>query len=139
MSKLAVRRRPMPMLGDFAELWNAFAPNVAPFGAHLIRVEDSMDDGRYVVRAELPGMDLADVDVSVQNGRLTIKAERTEKHEEKGRSEFSYGSFERTVTLPAGADEDGIDASYAQGILTVSVPLAEEKDLARKVEIKNGE
>ena len=81
-----------------------------------------MEDGHYVLRAELPGIDPdKDVDTTVRDGRLTIKAERTEKKETKGRSEFSYGSFARSVTLPAGADEDDIKATYDKGILTVSV------------------
>ena len=73
-----------------------------------------------------PGVDPGkDVDITVRDGVLTIKAERTEKKESNGRSEFSYGSFIRSVTLPAGADEDAIKASYDKGILTVSVPVTE--------------
>ena len=54
-----------------------------------------------MIRAELPGIDPAkDVDITVTDGQLTIKAERSEKKESKGRSEFSYGSFMRSVTLP---------------------------------------
>ncbi|WP_280256771.1 Hsp20/alpha crystallin family protein, partial [Nocardia wallacei] len=110
------------------------------FGAHVLRVEDTVDDGRYVVRAEIPGVDPEkDVEVSVRDGQLTIKAERSEKHEERGRSEFSYGSFVRTVTLPAGARDDDIAAEYAQGILTVTVPLSEPTAQPKKVEIKSGE
>ena len=83
-------------------------------------------EGNYELRAEIPGVDPAkDVDITVRDGVLTIKAERTEKKESNGRSEFSYGSFIRSVTLPAGADEDAIKASYDKGILTVSVPVTE--------------
>ena len=64
------------------------------------------------VRAEMPGVDPAnDVDITVRGGRLTIRAARSEKSESKGRSEFSYGSFSRTVSLPPGADEDDITAT----------------------------
>ena len=95
-------------------------------GSHVIRVEDEMKDGNYELRAEIPGVDPAkDVDITVRDGVLTIKAERSEKKESNGRSEFSYGSFIRSVTLPAGADEDAIKASYDKGILTVSVPVTE--------------
>jgi HSP20 family molecular chaperone IbpA len=98
-------------------------------------VEDEMKDGSYEVRAEIPGVDPAkDVDITVRDGVLTIKAERTEKKESAGRSEFSYGSFMRAVTLPPGAEEDAIKASYDKGILTVSVPVttvaAAEKHVA---------
>ncbi len=89
-----------------------------------MRLEDEMEDGHHVVRAEIPGIDPAkDVDITVRDGRLTIKAERSEKKETEGRSEFSYGSFVRSVSLPASADEDDIKATYDKGILTVSVAL----------------
>jgi HSP20 family protein len=92
-----------------------------------------MQDGSYVLRAELPGIDPdKDVDITVHQGRLTIKAERSEKKEAKGRSEFCYGSFVRTVTLPAGANEDDIKASYDKGILTVSVGVPEQAAPAEK-------
>ena len=57
-----------------------------------------MKDGRYEVRAEIPGVDPSkDIDITMRDGQLTIKAERSEKKEFDGRSEFSYGSFVRTV------------------------------------------
>ncbi len=61
----------------------------------------------------------------VRDGQLTIKAERTEQKDFDGRSEFAYGSFVRTVSLPVGADEDDIKATYDKGILTVSVAVSE--------------
>ena len=54
-----------------------------------------------------------------------------------GRSEFSYGSFQRTVTLPEGADEDDVKATYDKGILTVSVKISEPKKTEKKVEIES--
>ncbi|GAB2727824.1 Hsp20/alpha crystallin family protein [Nocardia thraciensis] len=140
MSLLPAHRRGS-LLSEFADLWNAFPPGTVPvFGTHLLRMEDTVDEGHYVVRAEIPGIDPAkDVEVSVHNGQLTIRAERSEKHEEKGRSEFSYGSFVRTVTLPTGAQDEGIEARYAQGILTVSVPMKEPKEQVKKVEVTSGE
>ena len=62
----------------------------------------------------------------MRDGKLTIKAERSEKKETKGRSEFSYGSFTRSVTLPAGSNEEDIKATYVKGILTVDVALPEQ-------------
>ena len=100
---------------------------------HLIKLEDEMEDGHYVLRAELPGIDPdKDVDITVRDGRLTIKAERGERKEIKGRSEFSYGSFTRSVTLPARADEEDIKATYDKGILTVSVGVVEQAAAAEK-------
>jgi HSP20 family protein len=89
-----------------------------------------------LVRAELPGGDpIEDIEVTVRNGQLTIKAERIQTAEANGRSEFSYGSFARTVELPVGADEDDINATYDRGILTVSVPLTEAESAEKHVEV----
>ena len=88
---------------------------------------------RDPVHAELPGIDPAkDADITVRDGQLTIKAERSEKKESEGRSEFSYGSFVRSVTLPPGADEDDIKATYDKGILTVSVAVPKQAEPAEK-------
>lgn len=137
----AHRSQGSPLLPDLADLWNSLVPGAVPgFGAHLLRVEDTVEEGNYIVRAEIPGIDPAkDVEVSVHDGRLTIKAERAEKHEEKGRSEFSYGSFVRSVTLPPGAQEEGIAAAYNRGVLTVTVPMGESKSEAKRVEVTSGE
>lgn len=91
-----------------------------------IKVEEFSRDGMFVVRAELPGIDPeADIDVSVADGMLTIRAERKEEHTEDRRSEFLYGRFVRTLTLPAGVNEDAITAEYRDGILEVQVPMPE--------------
>ena len=101
-----------------------------------MRLEDEMKDGRYEVRAEIPGVDPAnDIDITMRDGQLTIKAERSERKEFAGRSEFSYGSFARTVSLPAGANEDDVKATYDKGILTVSVAVTESKPAEKHVPI----
>ena len=129
MSRLPVQHRPRSFFPELSELFEGF-PSWASLrptlGSHIIRVEDEMKEGCYELRAEIPGVDVdKDVDVTVRDGVLTIKAERTEQKESNGRSEFSYGSFLRSVTLPQGADEDAIKATYDKGILTVAVPVAE--------------
>ena len=140
MSKLPVTRRRRSLLPDISELFTGFPAwaNLAPtIDAHLIRLEDEIQDGHYVVRAELPGIDPAkDVDITVADGQLTIKASRGEKKESKGRSEFSYGSFVRSVMLPADADEDDITASYDKGILTVSVALPKAAPAEKHITVK---
>lgn len=141
MSKLPAQQRPrsfFPELSDLFEGFPSWATLRPAFGSHVIRVEDEMKDGNYEIRAEIPGVDPGkDVDITVRDGLLTIKAERTEKKESEGRSEFSYGSFARSVTLPRGADEDAITASYDKGILTVSVPVAADKAAEKHVEVKS--
>jgi HSP20 family molecular chaperone IbpA len=142
MSTLSVQRQPRSLFPELAELFAGF-PSMAGlrpvFDTRVMRLEDEMKEGRYVVRAEMPGVDpTKDIDITVRDGQLTIKAERSEKKEFNGRSEFSYGSFARTVSLPAGADEDTIEATYDKGILTVSMAMSEPKPAERRVQVQSG-
>ncbi len=126
MPNLPAHHHHRSWLPDWSDLWTGFPSLATLRSGHMIRLEEDVQDGHYVVRAELPGIDPAkDVDITVRDGQLTIKAERSEQKESKGRSEFSYGSFTRSVTLPAGADEDDIKATYDKGILTVDVAVPE--------------
>jgi len=139
VNKLAAQRQSRPLLPELAELFNglpSFAGLRPFFENHLLRLEDETRDGSYEVRTELPGVDpVSDVEVTVRDGRLIIKALRTRTSESNGISEFSYGSFTRTVALPAGADEDDITATYDRGILTVSVPLSDAESSEKRVEV----
>ncbi len=123
------RRRATASFNDLLDWFDTW-PQVTEWrhdGTHAVRVEDRMDEGRYVLRAELPGIDPEkDVTVSVTDRTLTIRAERQEEVRTEGRSEFQYGSFERFVTLPANALVDALSARYEDGILEVTVPLAED-------------
>jgi HSP20 family molecular chaperone IbpA len=142
MSTLPVRRHhPRSLFPEFSEFFAGF-PALAglrsTFDTRVMRLEDEMKDGRYVVRAEMPGIDPAkDIDITVRDGQLSIKAERSEKKDFDGRSEFSYGSFLRTVSLPPGADEDNIEATYDKGILSVSVAVSEPKPAERHVQVQS--
>ncbi|QFG21283.1 Hsp20/alpha crystallin family protein [Actinomadura sp. WMMB 499] len=89
-----------------------------------MRVEDYREDGDHIVRAELPGIDPEkDVEITVTGDVLRIHAERHEEKKEDHRSEFRYGAFTRSFTLPAETRADDITASYDQGILTVRIPV----------------
>ncbi|MDV8070552.1 Hsp20/alpha crystallin family protein [Rhodococcus sp. IEGM 1366] len=128
-----------PSLPDWSDLMARFEamPAWSSLEGHMIRVEEHLEKGRYVLRAELPGVDPEhDVDISVRDGQLTIKAERTEKQEEGTRSEFHYGSFFRSMSLPTGAQEDDIAATYDDGILMVTVPVSEAQSPEKHVEVK---
>ena len=139
MNKVANQRPSRPLLADLAELIEtvpAFAALRPLFESRSFRIEDEFYDDAYEVRAELPGVDPDDdIDVTVREGVLSITARRTGPDENCGRSEFQYGSFTRTVTLPEGADADEVSATYDRGILTVSVPLSEQHLLERRVEV----
>nr|WP_293315367.1 Hsp20/alpha crystallin family protein [Mycobacterium sp.] len=123
--------------------WSGGFPSWSPlqpmFGGQPIRLEDGMVDGRYEVRAELPGLDPAkDVDVTTRDGVLTIRAQRSERSISDGRSEFGYGSFVRSVTLPPGTNEDDIKVAYRDGILTVSVGMKPTATADRRVDADSG-
>jgi HSP20 family molecular chaperone IbpA len=140
MSDLAVQHH-RPAWPDISEFfsgfpsWSALRPI---FGGHLIKIESDIKDGKYELQAEIPGVDPEkDVDITVRNGMLTIKAERSENKESNGHSEFSYGSYTRAVTLPPGADEDSIKASYDKGILRVSVPLKQPEVPEKHVAVES--
>ncbi len=95
-----------------------------------MKIEEYVDDDAFVVRAEIPGVDPdEDIDIAVEGGRLSIRAERSSKTESEGegfRSEFRYGSFSRVLTLPEGVEVDDIDATYVDGILEIRIPLPDE-------------
>ncbi|WP_329267800.1 Hsp20/alpha crystallin family protein [Streptomyces sp. NBC_01451] len=108
-------------------------------GLHGIRVEEHLTEGTYVLRAELPGIDPAkDVEITVDEGVLTLRAERGEKTEEKHRTEFRYGTFARSVRLPAGAKGDEATAEYKDGVLTITVPVPETKTGTTTIKVRQG-
>jgi HSP20 family protein len=114
-----------PDLLDWLEgPWSA----MLPFGSNqTFRVEDFTDDGKYMILAELPGVDPeADVEVTVDSGMLTIRAERRKESKQDRHSEFKYGSMTRSIALPEGADPDKITATYDKGILEVTVPIPKQ-------------
>jgi HSP20 family molecular chaperone IbpA len=103
---------------------------------HPIRIEETLTDQEYTVRAEMPGMDPdKDVHVTVVDGVLTIRAERTEEQKTAHHSEFRYGALRRSLRLPGNVDTDRITASYDKGILTVTVPLAAPEPAGKQIPI----
>ncbi len=108
-----------------------------PVAGHPLRMEDYVEDGKYVVRAELPGINPEKgLEVTVSKGILNIKAERQEEKNGKHHSEFHYGTFARSVTLPEGADEEHMEAMYDNGILQITVPVASKNgEASRKIPV----
>jgi HSP20 family protein len=108
-----------------------------------MKVEEFRDGDTLVVRAEMPGIDPdKDVEITVSDGMLHLSAERrseTTTEDKKGyRSEFRYGSFSRSVRLPAGAGEEDVTATYDDGILEVRIPIDEKSNGAKKIPISRG-
>ncbi|MEN3533632.1 Hsp20/alpha crystallin family protein [Microbispora sp. ZYX-F-249] len=115
---------------ELLELLESPVYGFRPFG-QIIRVEDFVADGRYVLRAELPGIDPdKDLEVTVGHGVLNIRAEKTKEAKEPRRSEITYGAFSRSVTLPPTAREQDVTAAYRDGVLEVTVGLEEEHKTA---------
>jgi len=96
-------------------------------------------DDQLVLRAELPGMKREDIDVSLHGEMLTLSGERKEEHDLKGseayRSERFLGRFQRSFTLPCAVNGAKVQANYKDGILTVTLPKAEEAR-PKQIEVK---
>jgi HSP20 family protein len=133
-----LHRDPKTVVPDLIDWFEAPFVTLRPYLAQPIRVEEYAEDGRYVVKAELAGIDPAkEAEVAVGDGYLTIRAERHASVEGAHRSEFRYGVFSRTLPLPAGANPDDVTAAYADGILTITIGTKENKaEQAKKIEIK---
>jgi len=105
-------------------------------------IVDVKEDGKEVsIKAELPGIDEKDIDVILSENALIIKGEKKEEKEDKGKDyyqmERSYGSFHREIPLPAGIDNKKVDATFKNGILSITLPKTEDAKIAgRKIPIK---
>ncbi len=104
--------------------------DIEPFTGRLSAFSPSIDvkesDRELRVSAELPGMDEKDIEVSLSRDSLTIRGEKKEEKEDKGkdyyRMERSYGSFSRTIPLPTEVEQEKVKAEFKKGVLTVTLP-----------------
>ena len=126
---------------DFDDLFDRFlggriAHEGQPAGPAL---ESFIENGKLIVRADLPGIDPKDVEITARGDQLTIRGKRERTREDKGIDfiycEVSYGSFERTMKLPANVKPDEIKASYRNGVLELTVPMSEQSRI-RKVPVE---
>jgi HSP20 family protein len=105
--------------------------------APAVDMVDRKDE--IVLRADLPGLDEKDIEVTVQDGSLIIRGERREETEEKKEdyyySERTYGVFARTLPLPTGVEADNVKATFKNGVLEVHLPKAKEAK-GKKIEVK---
>ncbi len=130
------------MRGEMDRLWDSFF-ETRPLKqrgtpeAWMPSLDVSETKGEIVVKAELPGIDPKEIDLSLSDGVLSIKGEKRQEKEEKEADyhlvERSYGSFTRLVRLPKDVKGDKISATYKDGVLRVTLPKSEE---AKKKEIK---
>ena len=131
-------RAMFPDLADWLESpWSGPPPFLA---GQVFRLEESIRDDRYVIRAELPGLDPEnDIEVTVDGRILTIRAERRQQDNGPYRSEFRYGSLARAVKLPAGVDPADVTARYDKGVLEVSVPVRAVKPEGTRIPIEDAD
>ena len=146
-----VRWRPMDKVTPrsfFRSFWDTdvddvfegfFEPSLLEKFNWAPKVESYRKNGTYVVKADLPGVDAKDIQVTLENGCLTIKGERKVDKEVKEkrveRREVFYGSFERSIRVPEGLKIEGVKAKYRDGVLEVTVPV-EEKNPPKKIEVE---
>jgi HSP20 family protein len=102
-------------------------------------VDVAEHDDAFQVKVELPGVQKDDVKITMQENILTIRGEKKQEKESRStehhRLERSYGSFQRSITLPASVKHDKIEAFYKDGILTVTLPKAEDAK-PRQIDVK---
>ena len=131
-------RAVFPDLADWLESpWTGPPPFLT---GQVFRLEETIRDNRYVIRAELPGLDPEnDIEVTVDGRILTIRAERRQQDNGPYRSEFRYGSLARQVRLPARVDAADVTARYGKGVLEVSVPVREVKPEGTRIPVENAD
>jgi HSP20 family protein len=125
----------------FDDMWSGLPATGDTAAAAALRLDVKEDDKAYHVTTDLPGLAEKDVDVTFQDGILTIKGEKKVERDEKKDTwhiiERSSGSFARQLSLPANIDEDKISAKFEKGVLTVMLPkLPEAQSKAMKIEVK---
>lgn len=103
------------------------------------QLEIDQHDDQIRVVAELPGVSEDDIDLTIEDGMLTLSGEkRSERKDENGYSERAYGRFERRIALPSNIDEEKCSADFRNGVLTVTIPRAQEKARGRRIPLGSG-
>ena len=131
-------RAMFPDLADWLESpWTGPPPFLA---GQVFRLEETIRDNRYMIRAELPGLDPDnDIEVTVDGRIVTIRAERRRQDNGPNRSEFRYGSLARAVRLPARVNPADVTARYNKGVLEVSVPLCDVRPEGTQIPVENAD
>ncbi|MEQ9491760.1 MAG: Hsp20/alpha crystallin family protein [Alphaproteobacteria bacterium] len=131
-----------------ADWWSTFYRPVRQFGQQVAEFfspssDAAVSDDCYEINLELPGVSDDDISIEAHDNRLVVTGEKKSSHEESGKnyyfSERSYGSFRRSFRLPSDADEDRIDATHKDGVLTIRVPKTQpSKPSPKKIAINQG-
>ncbi|MFP4484579.1 MAG: Hsp20/alpha crystallin family protein [Spirochaetaceae bacterium] len=141
MRDLTRRNDPFDWIDDMRRTFEGFLGDVPATRAGGPAVDVREEEDKYTLEADLPGMTQDDVDLHIENNVLTLKSshEHEEEKEEKGYlvRERRSSSFTRSFPLPKGVDQDKIDATFKNGVLTVTMPKSEEQ-AGRRIDIKKG-
>lgn len=122
-------------LGRLFDEWFPFGgrlANVLGTEDHVLKpaLEIAENEHAFVVNAELPGVAKEDVTITIEDGVLTLAGEKKREEEQKDRAwhrvERVYGSFQRSMTLPKGVDGDKAEATFKDGVLTITLPKSEQ-------------
>jgi HSP20 family protein len=128
---------------DFFRGWDMAPSGITGerFGFFQPSIDVKQSASEIVVKAELPGLDEKDIEVLLTDDALTIRGEKREEKEEKGKTcyhmERSYGSFNRVIPLPAGVDQTKVQAQYKNGVLNITLQKTQEaKAKGKRIPIK---
>ncbi|MFH1079538.1 MAG: Hsp20/alpha crystallin family protein [Pseudomonadota bacterium] len=128
---------------DFFRGWDVAPQGAAGsrFGFFQPAIDVKQSEEEIIVKAELPGLEEKDIEVLLTDDALTIRGEKREEKEEKGKAyyhmERSYGSFNRVIPLPAGVDQKKVQAQFKKGVLSITLQKTQEaKAKGKKIPIK---
>ena len=141
-------REMTPFRKDKEDLFDRFLSMPMPFGRNLFSdeswypsVDVSEGSKDIIVRAEIPGVDRKDIDISLDGRLMSIKGEKKHEKEESGehyhRVESSFGYYQRTIELPAEVDASDVDATYKKGILKIKLKKVKAAE-TKTIEVKTG-
>jgi HSP20 family protein len=146
LSNDAVRRDPFAALQTemnrlFDDVWSGFGTPAANVQQAIAapRLDVHEDDANLYVTAELPGLSENDIELSYDDGVLRLAGEKKVEDGDNRRAhvtERAYGRFERQIPLGRQVDEDKIDAAFKDGVLTITLPKAAEKEQTKKISVK---
>lgn len=128
--------------GEFDRLFDEFFGGfgLAPSGPFVPQVDVVEGDREIKVSAELPGLDEKEVEVTLSNNVLTISGEKKEEKEDRGknyyRMERSYGSFQRSISVPLEVDTGQVEATFKQGVLTITLPKTAAAQKRKRIPVK---
>ena len=137
-NNLETYRDPFALARDLLG-WDPFAPSERALPGFAVRFDVKEREDAYVVHADVPGMKEGDIDVSLDNGVLTITGARVGEEKKEGETWYLYerqhGSFNRSFRLPVEVDAEKIEARLTEGVLTLVIPKRPEAQ-PRKIKVR---